>query len=70
MAGGNSFFPMPKGEKLALVFLIVFSGQAFLPVWRASEVAGMVLFGWIMAALMVVSPILTLWVFRRGRRRE
>ena len=70
MAGGNGFFPMPKGERFALVFLIGCSALAFLPIWRASEVAGMVVFGWILAALMVVSPILTLWVFRRGRRRK
>jgi len=68
MAEGKSFFPMAAGEKLALLFLIVFSIVAFLPFWRTVEVAGMALFGWMMAALMVVSPILTLWVFTRGRR--
>jgi len=43
-------------------------GKEFLP--STVEVAGMVLFGWLMAALMVLSPILTLWAFRRGRPRS
>jgi hypothetical protein len=68
MAGNKSFFPMARGEGPVLVFLILFSIAAFLPMWRTLDVAGMALTGWMMAALMVVSPIVTLWVFRRGRR--
>jgi hypothetical protein len=63
MPGDGHFFRMAGGERSALVFLIV-----FLPIWRGFEVLGMALSGWLMAALMVVSPILTLWIFR-GRRR-
>jgi hypothetical protein len=69
MARGKNFFPMPRGEKVALGVLIAYAAGAYLPAVRNVEVAGMALFGWLMAALMVLSPILTLWVFRRGRPR-
>ena len=70
MARGNHFFPMAKDERFALLFLILFAAAAFVPRARSLEVAGMALFGWMMAALMVISPILTLWAVRRGRRRS
>jgi len=69
MAPGENFFPMARGEKIALAVLILFAAASFLPIARSVEVAGMALFGWLMAALMVLSPALTLWVFRRGRSR-
>ena len=67
MPGDKDFFPMAGGERSALVFLILFSAVSFLPIWRSIEVLGMALSGWMMAALMVISPILTLWVVRRRR---
>jgi hypothetical protein len=70
MARGKSFFPMARDEKVALSVLVCFAATSFLPVARSIEVAGMALFGWLMAALMVLSPILTLWVFHRGRPRS
>jgi hypothetical protein len=69
MAREKNFFPMARGEKVVLGVLIGFSAACFLPPARSVEVAGMTLFGWLMALLMVLSPILTLWVFRRGRPR-
>ena len=60
------FFPMGKGEAAALVILIVFSAFSFLPVWRTTEIGGMAVFGWLMAALMVLSPALALLVFLRA----
>jgi hypothetical protein len=69
MAGGRGFFPMARAERSVLVFLILFSAVSFLPIWRTLEVLGMALSGWMMAALMVISPILTLWIFRGRRRR-
>ena len=69
MGRGKNFFPMPRGEKFVLGVLILFAAACFLPPARSVEVAGMSLFGWLMAALMVLSPVLTLWVFRRGRPR-
>ncbi|MBW2494757.1 MAG: hypothetical protein JRE43_08395 [Deltaproteobacteria bacterium] len=70
MARGENFFPMRRGEKIALVVLIVFAAASFHPIARSVEVAGMLLFGWLMAALMLLSPLLTLWVFWRGRPRN
>jgi hypothetical protein len=60
MAGQGEFFPMARGERLALAFLVCFAGLAFLPVWRHLQVLGMAASGWWMAALMLLSPILTL----------
>lgn len=63
---------MQKGDVAVLAFLVCFSVFAFLPLWREVEVAGMAVFGWLMALLMVVSPALTLFVFvqrRRGRHK-
>jgi len=60
---------MAKGEKIALGVLIGFAAASFLPIARRVEVAGMALFGWLMAALMLLAPVLTLWAFRRGRPR-
>jgi len=70
MAWRKNFFAMARGEKIALGVLILFAAASFLPITRSVEVAGMALFGWLMAALMVLSPILTLWAFRRGRPRN
>jgi hypothetical protein len=70
MAGGKNLFPMARAEWSALAFLMLFSVAAFLPVWRTIDVAGMAFTGWMMAALMVISPIVTLWVFRRSRQRR
>lgn len=63
--GAKSFIPLGKGEGAALVFLLLFAAVSFLPIWRTREVAGMAVFGWLMAALMLLSPALMLWVFRR-----
>jgi len=63
--GGKAFFALGPGEAAALVILILFSALSFLPLWRKLEVAGMAVFGWLMATLMLISPALMLWVFRR-----
>lgn len=65
----KSFFPMDRTEAGALVFLVAFSIFSFLPAWRSEEIAGMAVFGWLMAALMVLSPALALFVFRRREGR-
>ena len=61
---------MGRGEAATLVFLVLFSAFSFLPLWRTLEVAGMAAFGWLMAALMVISPALALTVFMLQRRRK
>ncbi len=63
----KSFFPMDRREAAALLFLVAFSFFSFLPSWRTEVVAGMAVFGWLMAVLMVISPTLALLVFRRKR---
>lgn len=68
MAGGNAFFPMAKGERLTLAFLLLFSATSFLPAWRGLQILGVAVSGWMMAALMLISPLLTLWVLRAARR--
>ena len=66
----KSFFRMRRSEIAVVVFLLLFSGFSFLPMWRTVEVAGMAVFGWLMAALMVISPALALFVFLFERRRR
>ena len=66
----KTFFSMERGEMLALAFLLIFSAITFLPVWREVEIGGMVAFGWLMAALMVLSPALALFVFLRDRPKD
>ena len=61
---------MDRAEAAVLVFLILFSTLAFLPVWRSIELAGMAVFGWLMALLMIASPVLALLVFFARRRRK
>lgn len=59
---------MRRSEVAALLFLIAFSVFSFLPVWRRIEIGGIAVFGWLMIALMLISPVLTLFVFIRGER--
>ena len=66
----KQFFSMGRGEASTLVFLIIFSVFSFLPVWREIEIGGMAVFGWLMVALMIISPALALFVFRRADRSE
>lgn len=61
---------MNRSESAALIFLVAFSAFSFLPVWRRVEIAGIAVFGWLMVALMLISPVLTLLVFLRGERRN
>ena len=67
----KSVFPMARGEAATLVFLIAFAAFSFIPAWRTIELGGMAVFGWLMAALMIVSPAITLVTFlsRRGGQR-
>ena len=64
----KAFFPMRRSEAIALAFLILFAVSSFMPRWRTIELAGMAVFGWLMAALMVISPAVALFVFLRERR--
>lgn len=66
----KSFFPMEPLEAGALVFLVLFAAVSFLPAWRTLTFGGMAVFGWFMAALMLISPALALFVFLRGRGKN
>ena len=67
MPSMKSFFPMARREGATLVFLIAFAAFAFIPAWRTIEIGGMAVFGWLIAALMLISPTVTLFTFlRRG----
>jgi hypothetical protein len=61
---------MRRDEAAALAFLVVFSAFSFLPVWRRVEIGGIAAFGWLMMALMLISPVLTLLVFLSDERKE
>ncbi len=62
----KSFFPMRRGEVATLLSLVLFAAFSFIPAWRTIELGGMAVFGWLMAALMVVSPAIALFTFLRG----
>ncbi len=64
----KSFFPMRRGEAATLAFLIAFAAFAFIPAWRTSELWGMAVFGWLIAALMLLSPAIALATFLSRRR--
>lgn len=66
----KSFFPMRRGEAATLAALVAFAAFAFVPAWRTTELWGMAVFGWLVAALMVLSPALALMTFlsERGTR--
>lgn len=61
----KSFFPLKRTEGATLVFLIAFAAFAFIPSWRTVEVGGMAVFGWLIAALMLISPALALVIILR-----
>ena len=64
----NSFFPMPRAERVALFVLIAFSVLAFLPVFGEISVLGVAVFGWLMAALLLGSPAILLALLLAERR--
>ena len=66
----KQFFPMGKGEARMLIFLIVMAVIVFLPMWRTMEIGGMAVFGWLLAALMIIAPLLALFVFLRAERAK
>ena len=66
----DSFFTMRRREGATLVFLIAFAAFAFIPAWRDVEIGGMAMFGWLIAALMLISPAITLVTFLRRDRDD
>lgn len=56
----RAFFPLPAGDRWYLLALVAIATFAFLPWSRATEVGGLPVFGWLMAALMVLAPAVAL----------
>ena len=56
----SDFYPMKRGDFWYLIAIIVFALISFLPWSRRIIISGMALFGWMMAALMIISPTLVL----------
>jgi hypothetical protein len=54
------FFPMAAGDRWYLVILIAIAVIAFTPWSRTTEMGGLPVFGWLMAALMVLAPVIAL----------
>ncbi len=61
---------MGRGEIAVLPFLIIFAVISFLPIWRTIEIGGIAVFGWLMAILMLVSPVLTSLVIQRSDKTD
>ena len=66
----SRFFSMSRGDRAYLAALLLFAALAFLPWARGVTVAGLALFGWLMAALMVVAPMVALLRLVASRKRE
>lgn len=56
----SPFFSMPSGDRWFLLTIIIFAIIAFLPWMQEIQMSGMALFGWLMAALMILSPAIAL----------
>jgi hypothetical protein len=64
---------MKRGDFWYLIAIITFAFLSFLPWSRRIVIAGMALFGWMMAALMIISPtfvLVRLFIERRKKAKE
>ena len=66
----SNFFPMPRGDRWYILAILLFAVVSFLPWSHSIQVAGMALFGWLMAALMVVAPVVALLRLRERPRSQ
>jgi hypothetical protein len=69
----SDFFPMKRGDFGYLIGIITFAFISFLPFSRRIIIAGMALFGWMMAALMIISPtfvLVRLVIEKREKTKE
>jgi hypothetical protein len=66
----KNFFPMSRGDILFIVVLLLFSLVSFLPWARDLQWAGMSMLGWLMALLMLLSPVIALTRLSRGAGSE
>jgi hypothetical protein len=69
----SEFHPMKRGDFWYLIAIIAFAFISFLPWSRRIIISGMALFGWMMAALMIISPtlaIVRLFIERRNKGKD
>jgi len=67
----SDFYPMKRSDFWYLIAIITFAFISFLPWARRIVISGLALFGWMMVALMVISPTLVLirLFFEKRRKR-
>jgi hypothetical protein len=65
-----NFFPMSRGDLAYVVIIISVAVIAFLPWAREIHFAGVALVGWLMALLMVISPVIALVRIAQERRHQ
>lgn len=65
----SNFYPMKRGDLLYIISILTFSIISFLPWTRRINIFGMALFGWLMIALMVISPAVVLLRFLAERKK-
>ena len=56
----RGFRSIARGDRVFLAVVIGFAAVAFLPWSRALSIGPMALLGWLMAALMILSPVIAL----------
>ena len=61
----SNYFQIPRGDLVFIVVLLVFAVVSFLPWSREYQWAGMAMLGWMMAILMVLSPVIALIRLKR-----
>jgi len=69
----SNFYQMRRGDFWYLIGIIIFACISFLPWSRRLIISGLALFGWMMAALMVLSPLFVLvrlLIERHNRAKE
>ena len=66
----SQFYSMKRGDLLYIVSILAFSVISFLPWTRRISILGMALFGWLMVALMVLSPMVVLLRFLAERNKN
>ncbi|MCA9714931.1 MAG: hypothetical protein H6713_43095 [Myxococcales bacterium] len=67
----SSFYPMARGDRVYILVVLGAAVIAFLPTWHGVQLRGMALRGWLLAALMLLAPIVALarlLARRRGAR--
>jgi len=68
----SDFYQMKRSDFWFLIAILIFAFISFLPWSRRIIISGMALFGWMMVALMVISPtfvLVRLFIERRKKTK-